>query len=121
MIDLLIKNAEIYDGTGAPSRRGNILVNAGRIADVGAIEAPAAQTVDATGLAAAPGFIDVHSHDDFHVLAEPDVTHNVLQGITTVIVGNCGFGAAPSSADRDQMKTIEAAVRDAGGAPPAEW
>ena len=56
----------------------------------------------------------MHSHDDFHVLAEPDVTHNVLQGITTVIVGNCGFGAAPSAAAREQMKTIDAAVSDDG-------
>jgi N-acyl-D-amino-acid deacylase len=53
-----------------------------------------------------PGFIDVHSHDDFHVLIEPEVRHNILQGITTVIVGNCGFGAAASGPGKLQMKAI---------------
>jgi len=66
----------------------------------------AKETLDATGLVISPGFIDVHSHDDFHVLVEPEVRHNILQGITTVIVGNCGFGAAASDAGKVQMKAI---------------
>ena len=70
------------------------------------IEAESAETIDATGLVLAPGFIDVHSHDDFHVLIEPEVRHNILQGITTAIVGNCGFGAAGSEAGKIQMKAI---------------
>jgi N-acyl-D-amino-acid deacylase len=66
----------------------------------------AKETLDATGLVLSPGFIDVHSHDDFHVLIEPEVRHNILQGITTAIVGNCGFGAASSDAGKAQMKAI---------------
>ena len=70
------------------------------------ISAESAEVLDAEGLVLAPGFIDVHSHDDFHVLIEPEVRHNILQGITTVIVGNCGFGAAGSEAGKVQMKAI---------------
>lgn len=107
MHDLVIRNAAVYDGTGAPPVQADIAVDGERISVVGNVTEPAAQTLDAMGLAVAPGFIDVHSHDDFQVLAEPDVMHNALQGITTVIVGNCGFGAAPAIAAQVQMKAIQ--------------
>lgn len=106
MHDLIIRNATVFDGTGAAGIKADITIDGDRISRVGTVEATAKTELDATGLAAAPGFIDVHSHDDFQVLTEPDVTHNVLQGITTVIVGNCGFGAAPYDAARAQMKAI---------------
>src|SRR4029078_9808831 len=61
---------------------------------------PAAQVVDATGLALAPGFVDVHSHDDFAVFLTPEMAFKVGQGVTTDVVGNCGLGAAPFSAAR---------------------
>lgn len=107
MHDLIIRNATVYDGSGSPGITADIAIDGDRISAVGKISEPAKETLDATGLAVAPGFIDVHSHDDFQVLTEPDVTHNVLQGITTVIVGNCGFGAAPSDAAQVQMKAIQ--------------
>jgi N-acyl-D-amino-acid deacylase len=107
MHDLIIRNATVYDGTGSPGKTADIAIDGDRISLVGKVEGPAATEVDASGLAAAPGFIDVHSHDDFQVLTEPDVTHNVLQGITTVIVGNCGFGAAPADAALVQMRAIQ--------------
>lgn len=107
MHDLIVRNATVYDGSGSPGVRADIAIDGDRISEVGQIGDPAGETLDANGLAAAPGFIDVHSHDDFQVLTEPDVTHNVLQGITTVIVGNCGFGAAPSDAAQVQMKAIQ--------------
>lgn len=107
MHDLIIRNATIYDGSGSPGVTADIAVDGDRITAVGEILDDAREILDANGLAAAPGFIDVHSHDDFQVLSEPDDTHNVLQGITTVIVGNCGFGAAPSDAAQVQMKAIQ--------------
>lgn len=110
--DLIIRNATVYDGTGAPGTRADIAIDADRITEAGIVRGRAVLEIDAHGLAAAPGFIDVHSHDDFHVLTEPDVTHNVLQGITTVIVGNCGFGAAPAAAAQVQMRAIQEVGRE---------
>ena len=91
----MIKGATVIDGSGAAGAVRDVGVQGVRIAEVSPdIDADARETLDATGLVLSPGFIDVHSHDDFHVLIEPEVRHNILQGITTVIVGNCGFGAA---------------------------
>lgn len=106
MHDLIIRNATVLDGSGSEGFKADIAIDGERITTVGAVSGSAKTELDASGLAAAPGFIDVHSHDDFHVLTEPDVTHNVMQGITTVIVGNCGFGAAPFEAGREQMSAI---------------
>ncbi len=107
MLDLVIKGATVIDGSGAAGAVRDVGVQGVRIAEVSPdIDADARETLDATGLVLSPGFIDVHSHDDFHVLIEPEVRHNILQGITTVIVGNCGFGAAASGPGKLQMKAI---------------
>jgi N-acyl-D-aspartate/D-glutamate deacylase len=101
--DLVIRGAEIYDGTGRPSIRADVAVAGGRIAALGAIgvaERAGVETVDASGLALAPGFIDVHTHDDFAVLLYPEMGFKVQGGVTTVVVGNCGMGAAPSPVAR---------------------
>ena len=103
----MIKCATVIDGSGAAGAVRDVGVQGDRIAEVSPdIDADARETLDATGLVLSPGFIDVHSHDDFHVLIEPEVRHNILQGITTVIVGNCGFGAAASGPGKLQMKAI---------------
>src|SRR2546428_12578964 len=101
MVDLVIRGASLYDGTGAPARICDVGIAAGRIVAVGdlADERPA-RAVDADGLALAPGFIDVHSHDDFAVFLVPEMDFKVAQGVTTDIVGNCGLGAAPFAAAR---------------------
>ena len=111
LLDLVIKGATVIDGTGRAAGSGRVSrdvgINGDRIVEISPnIEAEAKETLDATGLVLSPGFIDVHSHDDFHVLIEPEVRHNILQGITTAIVGNCGFGAAASDAGKVQMKAI---------------
>jgi N-acyl-D-amino-acid deacylase len=98
---LLIRNALLYDGTGARPAPADVAVRGDRIAEVGApgsLADPAARVLDAAGLALAPGFIDVHTHDDFAALVYPRMHFKVLGGVTTCIVGNCGFGAAPWSA-----------------------
>lgn len=94
--DLLIRHAAVYDGSGAPARDVAVGLRADRIAAIGPLDdAGAARTIDATGLALAPGFIDVHAHDDLLVLRQPEVRGKTMQGVTTTIVGNCGTGVAP--------------------------
>lgn len=107
MLDLVIKGATVVDGSGAAGVVQDVGIEGDRIVAINPnIKAESAETLDVTGLVLSPGFIDVHSHDDFHVLIEPEVRHNILQGITTAIVGNCGFGAAGSEAGKIQMKAI---------------
>lgn len=94
--DLLIRGAAVYDGTGAAPRQADVAVDGDRIALVGdAGGATAEREVDGAGLALAPGFIDVHTHDDFAALCHPDMGFKTRGGVTTCVVGNCGFGAAP--------------------------
>jgi N-acyl-D-aspartate/D-glutamate deacylase len=94
--DLVIQGATVLDGTGADGRRADLAVHGDRIAAVAdAIEPAGAAVIDARGLAVAPGFIDVHTHDDFAVVLHPEMGFKVLGGVTTVVVGNCGMGAAP--------------------------
>ncbi len=94
--DLILRGGTVYDGSGDDPFTADVGVTGDRITALGDLaEAAADNDIDVSGMAVSPGFIDVHSHDDFHVLSSPDVEHNTLQGITTVVVGNCGFGAAP--------------------------
>jgi N-acyl-D-amino-acid deacylase len=93
--ELIVRNATIIDGTRAPRFRGAIGVRGGRIVKIGALDKAGAGTeVDASGLIAAPGFIDAHTHDDRLLLSDPDVTPKLSQGVTTVITGNCGISLA---------------------------
>lgn len=88
--DLLIKNARVADGSGAPLVEGNIAVKDGKIVAVGKIEGTADQTIDAGGKVAAPGFIDVHTHSED--ICQIPVAENFLRmGVTTIITGNCGY------------------------------
>ena len=77
MFDLLVKNGNIYDGTGAPGLEADIGVLDGRIAAIGKLEENAAETIDATGLMVAPGFIDLHTHSDFSFLLDPTALSKV--------------------------------------------
>jgi N-acyl-D-aspartate/D-glutamate deacylase len=100
--DTLIRGGTVADGSGAPPVRADVLVRSGRIAGVeapGTIPADAVSVLDATGLVIAPGFIDVHSHADNAALLAEDDTSKILQGITTEVVGNCGFSLAPTRID----------------------
>jgi N-acyl-D-amino-acid deacylase len=95
--DLLIRGATVIDGTKAPRYRADVGIRDGRIAEIGALErAQADAEIDASGLIAAPGFIDAHTHDDRLLLSDRDVTPKVSQGVTTVIAGNCGISLAHS-------------------------
>ena len=99
MYDLVIRDALIVDGTGAEPARGGVAIEGDRIVAVGGVEGEARRTIDAGGLAVAPGFIDVHAHDDAAVIREPRMDFKIMQGVTTDVVGNCGAGVAPMAND----------------------
>ncbi|MBM3561192.1 MAG: amidohydrolase family protein, partial [Alphaproteobacteria bacterium] len=99
--DLLIRNATLIDGTGAPPRACSLAVAAGRVA---AIIPPTQDTaaglrahseIDAAGLVVAPGFIDIHSHSDYTLLVDPRALSSIAQGVTLEVIGNCGWGCQP--------------------------
>ncbi len=96
--DLLIRHGTVIDGTGAPGVNADVGVSGGRTTALGpALEGEAAREIDARGRMIAPGFIDVHTHSDFTLLSTPGADSKVRQGITTEVVGNCGFSPAPVS------------------------
>ena len=95
MYDILIENAVIYDGSGADAFSGSVAVKDGRIAAVGEAGGDSARVIDAAGRALTPGFIDPHSHADLSALMYPGMEAYLLQGVTTVVGGNCGHGMAP--------------------------
>lgn len=98
LYDLIIRNGTVIDGTGRAAFTADVGVQAGRLTTVGTVSGDTARVLDATGRVVAPGFIDVHSHDDFALVDRPLCDFKVMQGVTTEIIGNCGFGAAPANA-----------------------
>lgn len=100
MHDLIVKNARIADGLGNPLAEGDLAVKDGRVAAVGRIKDEAAQTVDAKGLVLAPGAVDLHTHYDAQLTWDQTCSPSPALGVTTVVIGNCGFGIAPTPAHR---------------------
>jgi N-acyl-D-amino-acid deacylase len=107
MLDLLIKNGQVVDGTGSPAFLADIAVNAGRIEYVGKLskDVEARQVVDAAEHVVSPGFIDIHTHSDCSLLINRLAESSVRQGVTTELVGNCGMGCAPID-DPDKMPLV---------------
>ncbi len=98
----LLRGGSIADGSGAPLEAGDLLIRDGLIAGLGEVDEPAdAAAIDCTGLTIAPGFIDGHSHSDLQVLENRP--EKLLQGVTTEVVGNCGFSAYPACEDRGPL------------------
>jgi len=98
--DVLIRDATVLDGSGGDPLRADVAISGDRILAVGQLsEYAAAQVVHSEGRALAPGFIDTHTHDDASVVRAPEMLPKLSQGVTTVIVGNCGISAAPARLD----------------------
>src|SRR5437899_3851719 len=107
--DVLVRGGMLVDGTGAPARRGDVGIRGGRIAALGAVSGPATRVIDAAGAVVAPGFVDIHTHYDVQVFWDRMLTISPWHGVTSVVMGNCGFGVAPTRpADRDLvLRTLE--------------
>jgi N-acyl-D-amino-acid deacylase len=119
MYDLVIRNANILDGTGAEARRGDIGIADGRIVDAGEARATARREIDARGQTLAPGFIDTHTHDDGAMLRYPDMAFKLAQGVTTCVLGNCGFSVAPGTEAAGAM--IRGSAILSVGETPVDW
>jgi N-acyl-D-amino-acid deacylase len=97
MHDILVRGGILFDGSGCPGVPGDILIADGRIAAIGQnLAGTARKTIDAEGLAVAPGFIDIKTHSDFTLPINPKAESKVRQGVTTEIIGHCGFSVAPA-------------------------
>ena len=107
--DLKISNATIIDGSGGPAFAGDAGVNAGRVVALGSAPGEARETIDAGGRVLCPGFVDIHTHYDAQILWDPLLSVSPWHGVTTVVMGNCGFGVAPTRPEHRAliMRTLE--------------
>lgn len=129
MIDTVIRNGLVVDGSGRRGQIADLGIESGRIVQIGQVDAPAALEIDAKGKVVAPGFVDIHTHYDAQVLWDPLLRPSSLHGITTAISGNCGFTIAPlpvDAADKSYLMRMLSRVEampleslEAG--PPWDW
>jgi N-acyl-D-amino-acid deacylase len=101
--DLVIRNGTVVDGTGAPAAPGDVAIVDGRIAAVGEVDGDGREEVDADGLIVAPGFVDGHTHMDAQLFWDDLGTSSCWHGVTSVVMGNCGFTLAPASAEQSAL------------------
>jgi len=120
LLDLLIKNGRIINGTGNPWFKGDIAIKDGKIVKVSKISTSnAKKIIDANKLIVAPGFIDIHSHSDIVWLTRPTADEKILQGVTTELIGQCGFSVAPIKEDcKEEYKQLVMGVLGNTG---VEW
>lgn len=111
--ELIIRNARIVDGTGAPAYSGDVAVRDGKIVAVGRVEGSAERTLDAAGKILTPGFIDIHTHFDPQLCWDGLATPSLEHGVTTVFIGNCSLSLAPVRADgKDKLINMFQVIED---------
>ena len=119
MYELVIRNANIVDGTGKPAFAGDLAINNGKIAAVGEVKAKGNREIDAQGKLLTPGWVDVHSHMDGQATWDPLCSPAANHGITTLIMGNCGIGFAPCEPNADAQGRLITVVEDVEDIPGA--
>ncbi|MEO6122695.1 MAG: amidohydrolase family protein [Ilumatobacteraceae bacterium] len=116
MHDIVIRNGNVVDGTGAPGRITDLAITDGVVTEVGSVVGQGHREIDADGLAVLPGWVDIHTHYDGQVTWDPQVTPSSWHGVTTVVMGNCGVGFAPVRPDaHDLLIELMEAVEDIPG------
>jgi N-acyl-D-amino-acid deacylase len=121
MYDMVIRNGTVIDGSGSASQLSDVAISAGRIAAVGKDIGPGKQEIDAQGLLVTPGWVDIHTHYDGQVSWDPLLTPSSWNGVTTVVMGNCGVGFAPVVPGKeDYLIQLMEGVEDIPGSALAE-
>src|SRR5215472_18606741 len=108
MTNWILRGGEVIDGGGRPRRRADVAIAGDRIVGIGDIgKAVGAREIDVSDQIVAPGFIDVHTHDDRALFATPEMAAKASQGVTTVITGNCGISLAPLALDDEPPPPLD--------------
>jgi len=119
--DLIVRGGTLVDGTGAAARTADVAISAGRITEVGRIDAAGSQELDADGLLVTPGWVDIHTHYDGQATWDPELAPSSWHGVTTLVMGNCGVGFAPAAPERhDWLIGLMEGVEDIPGTALAE-
>jgi N-acyl-D-aspartate/D-glutamate deacylase len=115
--ELVIRGGTVLDGTGAPARTADVAIEGDRVVAVGAVDGRGAREIDADGALVTPGFVDIHAHYDGQATWDHQLAPSSWQGVTTVVMGNCGVGFAPvRPADHERLIELMEGVEDIPGA-----
>lgn len=120
MFDVVLRNGLIVDGTGVSAFVGDVSIQDGHIVEVGMVSSSGRIEIDCSGLVISPGFIDSHTHSDLALLVQPNATPKLTQGVTTEILGNCGFSLAPIR-NTAAMRSFQVYSSPVLGFPAREW
>jgi len=105
--DLVIRNGTVIDGSGKPGFGADVAVSGGKIAEIGRITEKGTKEIDAAGLIVCPGFVDIHTHYDAQICWDPVLGSSSEHGVTTVVLGNCGIGVAPSRPEDREINALD--------------